>query len=248
MPLTPEDVRNKQFTTVRLREGYDEDEVDAFLDEVETELRRLIRENDELRAKLAAATKAASSSPQPAATTAPQPVVEKKAEPEPAPAPEPPKSVEAPPPAPEVQVGSSSDSAARVLALAQQTADQAIAEARGEANKIVGDARSKAEAIEREARNKADALERDAQDKHRSIIGVLETQRNALEAQLDQLRQFEREYRSRLKSFLEGQLRQLDAPAEGDNMANGPRATAAGARAGAPRQPMRGFLIDEDES
>ncbi|MEU3505795.1 DivIVA domain-containing protein, partial [Streptomyces hundungensis] len=31
MPLTPEDVRNKQFTTVRLREGYDEDEVDAFL-------------------------------------------------------------------------------------------------------------------------------------------------------------------------------------------------------------------------
>lgn len=43
MPLTPEDVRNKQFTTVRLREGYDEDEVDAFLDEVEAELTRLLR-------------------------------------------------------------------------------------------------------------------------------------------------------------------------------------------------------------
>ena len=84
MPLTPEDVRNKQFTTVRLREGYDEDEVDAFLDEVETELRRLIRENDELRAKLAAATRAASAAPA-ASTTAPQPVVVK--EPEPAPEP-----------------------------------------------------------------------------------------------------------------------------------------------------------------
>ena len=59
MPLTPEDVRNKQFTTVRLREGYDEDEVDAFLDEVEAELTRLLRENEELRAKLAAATRAA---------------------------------------------------------------------------------------------------------------------------------------------------------------------------------------------
>ena len=35
MALTPEEVRNKQFTTVRLREGYDEDEVDAFLDEIE---------------------------------------------------------------------------------------------------------------------------------------------------------------------------------------------------------------------
>ena len=55
MPLTPEDVRNKQFTTVRLREGYDEDEVDAFLDEVEAELTRLLRENEDLRAKLAAA-------------------------------------------------------------------------------------------------------------------------------------------------------------------------------------------------
>ncbi|MGQ0624336.1 MAG: DivIVA domain-containing protein [Sporichthyaceae bacterium] len=243
MPLTPEDVRNKQFTTVRLREGYDEDEVDAFLDEVETELRRLIRENDELRAKLAAATRSAAATP---ATTAPQPVVTVKT---PEPTPEPPKPAPAPP-APavvEAPVVSAADGAARVLALAQQTADQAIAEARTEANKIVGDARAKAEAIEREARNKADALERDAQDKHRSIIGVLETQRNALETQLDQLRQFEREYRSRLKSFLEGQLRQLETSAEGDNL-NGPRAGGARAGAAAPRQPMRGFLIDEDES
>jgi DivIVA domain-containing protein len=261
MPLTPEDVRNKQFTTVRLREGYDEDEVDAFLDEVETELRRLIRENDELRAKLAAATKAAAAAP--ASTTAPVPVVEekkaesvaedKKAEPEAEPVTavaEPPAPAPAPAPA-ETTISSGADSAARVLALAQQTADQAIAEARSEANKIVGDARSKAESIEREARNKAEALERDAQDKHRSIIGVLETQRNALEAQLDQLRQFEREYRSRLKSFLEGQLRQLDSSQESENLSNGPRAaagTGSRAAAGAPRQPMRGFLIDEDES
>src|SRR6478672_5761530 len=64
MPLTPEDVRNKQFTTVRLREGYDEDEVDAFLDEVAGELTRLLRENEDLRAKLAAATRAAAQSQQ----------------------------------------------------------------------------------------------------------------------------------------------------------------------------------------
>ncbi len=53
MPLTPADVRNKQFSTTRLRPGYDEEEVDAFLDEVEAELDRLIQDNDELRAKLA---------------------------------------------------------------------------------------------------------------------------------------------------------------------------------------------------
>ena len=54
MPLTPEDVANKQFTSTRLKPGYDETEVDEFLDEVEAELTRLYRENDELRAKLSA--------------------------------------------------------------------------------------------------------------------------------------------------------------------------------------------------
>src|SRR5690625_33271 len=54
MPLTPEDVDNTRFTTVRLREGYDMQEVDLFLDEVQEELARLNRENDELRDRLAA--------------------------------------------------------------------------------------------------------------------------------------------------------------------------------------------------
>src|SRR5215475_11027784 len=55
MPLTPEDVSNKRFTPVRLREGYDMGEVDQFLDEVEAELARLTKENDDLRQKLSAA-------------------------------------------------------------------------------------------------------------------------------------------------------------------------------------------------
>ena len=52
--VTPADVRYKQFNTTRLRPGYDEEEVDAFLDEVEAELFGLTAENEELRAKLAA--------------------------------------------------------------------------------------------------------------------------------------------------------------------------------------------------
>jgi DivIVA domain-containing protein len=62
MPLTPADVRNKQFSTTRLRPGYDEEEVDAFLDEVEAELDRLIQENEELRAKLAECLRGSTSS------------------------------------------------------------------------------------------------------------------------------------------------------------------------------------------
>src|SRR5687767_2785242 len=62
MPLTPEDVRQREFRLAF--RGYNEEEVDGFLDEVEVELRRLLKEADELRSQLAAAQ----------ATPPPQPV------------------------------------------------------------------------------------------------------------------------------------------------------------------------------
>ncbi len=54
MPLTPEDVVNKRFQPTKFREGYDQDEVDDFLDEIVVELRRLNQENDDLRQRLLA--------------------------------------------------------------------------------------------------------------------------------------------------------------------------------------------------
>src|SRR4051812_50135848 len=54
MPLNPEEVVNKRFSPTKFRQGYDEEEVDEFLDEVVAELRRLNAENDELRSKLSA--------------------------------------------------------------------------------------------------------------------------------------------------------------------------------------------------
>ena len=53
MTLTPQQVREKQFNTVKMRTGYDMDEVDSFLDDVEAALGGLIVENDDLRAQLA---------------------------------------------------------------------------------------------------------------------------------------------------------------------------------------------------
>ena len=51
LPLTPADVHNVVFKKPPIgKRGYDEDEVDAFLDVVEAELARLIEENNELRA------------------------------------------------------------------------------------------------------------------------------------------------------------------------------------------------------
>ncbi|GAA4371875.1 DivIVA domain-containing protein [Actinomadura sp. NPDC048032] len=225
MPLTPADVRNKQFSTTRLRPGYDEEEVDAFLDEVEAELDRLIQENEELRAKLAECLRGkvpAMAAP----IVEPKPDIQK--------IPEPPRPEPQPQPEPEPVLGGlgmsspapsgedNMDTAARVLALAQQTADQAIADARREADEtlgrarreaeeILGKARRQADQIVSEARSRAEALDRDAQERHRQVMGSLVQQREELEREVDNLRAFEREYRSRLKVYLEGQLRDLEA-------------------------------------
>src|SRR5947209_3366602 len=53
MPLTPADVHNVAFKKPPIgKRGYDEDEVDAFLDLVEAELARLIEENNDLKAQV----------------------------------------------------------------------------------------------------------------------------------------------------------------------------------------------------
>ena len=61
MALTPEDVVNKRFQSTKFREGYDQDEVDDFLDEVVVELRRLAGENSDLRARSSVAVGAGAS-------------------------------------------------------------------------------------------------------------------------------------------------------------------------------------------
>ena len=50
MALSAKDVHDKQFKLVRQSTGYDIDEVDAFLDEVEAELARLHEELASARA------------------------------------------------------------------------------------------------------------------------------------------------------------------------------------------------------
>src|SRR5437764_6547893 len=53
MPLTPADVHNVAFSKPPIgKRGYNEDEVDAFLDLVEAELARLVEENNDLRSQV----------------------------------------------------------------------------------------------------------------------------------------------------------------------------------------------------
>lgn len=218
MPLTPEDVSNKRFTPVRLREGYDMGEVDQFLDEVEAELDRLNKENNDLRAKLSAAQSGAAQ----AASLPPAPVFEKA--PEPIAPPAPPPAPVAPAPAQEFKVSTVADAssaAARLLEIATRNADELVGDAKDEADKIVGAARTKAERLEAETKAKTDRLESDARTRaamldsetearRKEIFGNLEKEKDNLNSEIEGLRSFEREYRSRLKSYFSQQLEALD--------------------------------------
>ena len=262
MPLTPEDVRNKRFTPVRLREGYDMGEVDQFLDEVEAELERLTVENDELRAKVAAASSGEPTGLIPVQETAPQPAVQiqPEPEPEPEPAPEPYRAPEPEPSIPSVSsvpagaqttMGDASVAAARLLEIASSNADQLMEQAKEEADRIVGEARAKAERITNESRGKADRLETDARiraqklddetnERRQQAVATIERERYELQREVEHLRAYEREYRARLKNYFQSQLDQLAA----NENTNSTSAVQAPADA-SPRR-LRSLLGDED--
>lgn len=247
MPLTPEDVSNKRFTPVRLREGYDMGEVDQFLDEVEAELARLTKENDDLRSKLAAA-QGSGAAPEPA----PQPRVEERApEPEPVAVPAPAPVVAAASPVETIRVETvpeASNAAARLLEIATRNADELVEEAKNEADKIVGEARTKAERLESESKIKADRMESDARtraqmldsetaERRRQMFGDLEKERDKLNGEVENLRSFEREYRSRLKSYFTQQLEALSGTTEAP--------MSSGDEAPAPKR-LRSILGEDD--
>ncbi len=228
MPLTPEDVRSKRFTPVRLREGYDMGEVDQFLDEVEAELERLTQENNDLRAKLEAAQAGGSDAPttvqKPVETAAPAAPTPPPA----APTPPTPSTSEAQAAAAEAgvtrtpgTVAEASSAAARLLEIATRNADELVNEAKDQADRIVGEARTKAERLEAEAKSKAERVEADARtraerldhetaERRNQLFGSLERERDQLAQDVEELRAFEREYRSRLRAYFEGQLAVLD--------------------------------------
>jgi DivIVA domain-containing protein len=234
MPLTPEDVRNKRFTPVRLREGYDMGEVDQFLDEVEAELERLTVENEELRSKVAAASTGVPTGMIPAVAPSPPPVAVVR-EPEPEPIPLAPIVHEPIAPSPVLAsssptIGDASAAAARLLEIASANADQLMDQAREEADRIVGEARSKAERITNEARGKADRLETDARiraqklddetnERRQTAVATIDRERYELQREIEHLRAYEREYRARLKNYFQSQLDQLAAS---DNSASDP--------------------------
>ena len=176
MPLSADDVRAKQFATVRFKEGYRLDEVDAFLDEVEAEIARLSSENAVLRSQVA---QAQASAAQAQVAYSPPPSAELSA-------------MAAPVTTAVVVASDPTVEMARLLQLAESTAQARVSQAGDEAEAILMRARVDAQR----------ALEDTA------------AERSAQERRVEELRSFEREYRTRLRAYLASQLHDLDAAAE----------------------------------
>jgi cell division septum initiation protein DivIVA len=164
------------------------------------------------------------------------------------------------------QPGAHPNQALQVLTLAQRTAEEHVARAhhqadkirtdalaaaeqiardaqvhahnvRREAEKILTDARAAAEQIADDAQANADHLNLQARQRFDDVVGSLGTRRESLQQQIEALEQFDREYRSRLTQFMQGQLRALwvDQPQVNAELPEqgGPEAPVAGPRHGA---------------
>lgn len=166
--LTPEDVVNKRFTVTKFREGYDQDEVDDFLDSVVVEFRRLAAENEELKSRLKA---------------------QESGESEPAPTPIRDFPTQT---TPEPQDTTNSHS---LLQLARKLHEEHVREGLTKRDQLIRDGQENASRIVREAETQA-----------RSIISQLELDRKAIENTIDELRDFENDYRGRLREYIESQL------------------------------------------
>ena len=201
MALTPEDVVNKRFQSTKFREGYDQDEVDDFLDEIVIELRRLGQENEELRqrlvagdARIAELQRAGGSAPEAAPVAAfAEPVVETPA---PAPVQEPaPLGLDDP------------NGTNNLLQLARRLHEEHVRDGVAKRDALIAEGESRAAAVVAEAEERSGARVAEVEER----IAGLQQEREGLERSVDELRSFEREYRSSLKGFIEGQLRDLES-------------------------------------
>ncbi|MCF2705673.1 DivIVA domain-containing protein [Arcanobacterium haemolyticum] len=185
--LTEHDVVNMRFKEPKsVSEGYDQDEVDFFLDEVAETIAQLTKDKAALENELKAA-KARAEGAQGAAT-------EEK--------PDSASSTTAFASSP-----SESEAATGMLLLAQELHDKHINEGKLEGERIVA-----------EAQEKSEKLVKDAQDQYNRTLAQLEQERGLLERKISELRDFERDYRTRLKSYLESLLSNVETgstPGEG---------------------------------
>jgi DivIVA domain-containing protein len=229
MALTPEDVVNKRFQPTKFREGYDQDEVDDFLDEVVVELRRLNQENEELRQRMIASDSRIQELQRTAGQPAPAGFEQPVAVATPASAPAPFQPAAAAP----VDPNSDPANTNNLLQLARRLHEEHVREGVEKRDALIAEGQAQAQRAIEDGHAQAARVVEDAQTQTRNAIGALDQERVALEQRIEELRNFEREYRAKLKGYIEGQLRELDSSSQAP-ASSAQALVGAGAPAAAP--------------
>lgn len=203
MPLTPEDVVNKRFQPTKFREGYDQDEVDDFLDELVVELRRLYKENEDLRQRLLAADGRINELQRSGAGLAAQLTAPEAA-------------TVAMPPAP----SNFPEATADLANLDGNNTNNLLQLARKLHDEHVREGMAKRDALIAEGHSTAARLVREAEAQQRADYSRLEQEKALIEHSIQELRSFEREYRLKLKGYIESQLQDLDSSAVAPERSN----------------------------
>jgi DivIVA domain-containing protein len=191
--LTPSDVHHVLFTRAGLgRRGYDEVEVDVFLERVQQELTRLIGEKADLRDEVSRLkAQLTSAGPGSRAASAVDSVTKEEAQ---------------------LQ-------AVRLLAAAQQTADTYVADAEKYSQRLTVDAREHSEQMVAEAREAARHMVAEAErlageTAARTIDGQVVSTAGPSKEELDQqvayLKTFGQVVRVQLRAYLEALLRDVE--------------------------------------
>ena len=194
MPLTPEDVVNKRFQPTKFREGYDQDEVDDFLDEIVLEMRRMSQENEDLRQRLLAADGRLTELQRSGAGLVQQV-----------------NTAEASIPDSTTDNEAFPQAAADLSSFEGNNTNNLLQLARKLHEEHVREGLEKRDALVAEGHATAARIVREAEAQHKADMSRLEQEKALAENDLQTLRNFERDYRSKLKSYIEGQLSDLEA-------------------------------------
>lgn len=195
MDLSARHIHDKQFHDAW--RGYNQEEVDDFLDRVAETLDRVQRENLSLHQRMRELEQTVATSRQ------------------------------------------TEEMLKKTLVTAQQAAEEAIGKAKAKAEQLIGEAEERAHRASEEARSRASQAEADMRRRSTEQERDFATRKREIDSAIERLRSYEQDLKTRLKSFLEQQLRALQTlPEQSPPKVAGPsvRAPDAG-RATTPQAP-----------
>lgn len=213
MALTPEDVVNQKFTITKFRDGYDLDQVDDFLDTIvevlrehEAEKAALQARIDELTAELEARGEAAVVNP------SEETIVVDAPAPEPAAAAEPAEPTAEPLAAAAAGDGQRPDAvkSSAMLQMALELHDRYVTEGETTREQLISEAETKSTQMIEDAERTARELVEEANRRRAEDLKAHSEEMEKLGTRVAELRSFENEYRSTLRSYIQSQLRDLE--------------------------------------